>query len=877
LSARKTIALLCYLVPGTAATVTDHVKALAAAAEFDVVVLPLNQYDALSSLDLDRFDAVVIHYTIVAKNFARDYPEYWARLVSYGGLKAAFIQDEYRFVNETNAAFREFRLDVLFTCVPQAEIANVYGDAALPGVAKISVLTGYVPSGLAQLAVPPYERRRIDVGYRARKVPDWLGELGQEKWRIADRFARDASRYGLVTDISFREEDRLYEKKWIRFLSDCKAVLGTESGASVFDFSGDIQTKVDDHLAREPTTPFHLLQELYFKAKEGRVTLNQISPRCFEAAALRTLMVLYEGDYSGILKPWRHFVPLRKDHGNMDEVVAVLRDANQAQPIIEAAYRDVALNPAYSFSALTTAFEQAMQGGFRELEKRKSNSIRSRVGIDYDQASQAAWLTGLRRRTALRTALWTVGFHARRELRRAYSHLPSPLRARLSAMRQSVALGTRMRRTWQRMAPHLSDALAWFNGRYVPQLFAPIGVLDRIFPRRRAKSVVFINAAYYHFKLLARELRRRGWDAWSVSAASPDSLGAAFSHGEDANIYHPHPRVRQLKARSLVWEMKLRSAAVHFHGVQTMPLEFGINEKFSVVPALPVGLAELRHSGVRISYSVVGCNDGIAQSTWYAWSGGMCDKCRFQHQPGVCSDARNLAWGEKLAKHVDLVSAELMPRLDALAGANSVTVPLTYGVDEHEWRPDLEIPAALRLNRSPGEVIVMHAFGNFASRGTEGADPKGTKAIVAAVAGLRDEGLPVRLEFVHSLASRDMRFVQVQADIVVDQLYLGRYGAQARECMMLGRPVVGYLKYDPGAEDEETLTCLRECPIVNATPDTLCDVLRELVKDENRRREIGRRSREFALKWHSVRACADRFEREYANRLGIGRETSGRK
>jgi hypothetical protein len=62
-------------------------------------------------------------------------------------------------------------------------------------------------------------------------------------------------------------------------------------------------------------------------------------------------MILYEGRYSGILLPWRHYVPLRKDHANMAEVAAVLRDLPRAQAIVDAAHRDVALNPAYSFAA----------------------------------------------------------------------------------------------------------------------------------------------------------------------------------------------------------------------------------------------------------------------------------------------------------------------------------------------------------------------------------------------------------------------------------------------------------------------------------------------------------------------------------------------
>ena len=52
------------------------------------------------------------------------------------------------------------------------------------------------------------------------------------------------------------------------------------------------------------------------------------------------------------------------------------------------------------------------------------------------------------------------------------------------------------------------------------------------------------------------------------------------------------------------------------------------------------------------------------------------------------------------------------------------------------------------------------------------------------------------------MPNKDVRFIQVQADIVVDQLNYGRYGAQAREGMMLGRPTVCYInKSEPPGSD----------------------------------------------------------------------------
>ena len=42
--------------------------------------------------------------------------------------------------------------------------------------------------------------------------------------------------------------------------------------------------------------------------------------------------------------------------------------------------------------------------------------------------------------------------------------------------------------------------------------------------------------------------------------------------------------------------------------------------------------------------------------------------------------------------------------------------------------------------------------------------------------------------------NRDVRYYQVQADVVCDMLTLGWFGANVREAMMLGKPAIGFLR-----------------------------------------------------------------------------------
>jgi len=344
-----------------AATIVDHLDAFTRYSKHQVRLLSFVR-QLPSALDLEQFDVVVIHYSIAIGWRSQDFinPEEKRRIRDFSGLKVVFIQDEYRHVNAAIEALRFMRIDVLFTCVPDAEIEKVYPAASLPGLAKVSNLTGYVPEGALDVPAPRIADRPLHLGYRSRKPPFWLGELGYEKWSIADRFADHAEGTGLCLDLSYREQDRLYGPAWTRFVTRCKAMLGVESGASVFDFDGSVERQVEAYLQSNPETTFEDVQRRFLSPYEGRIRLNQISPRCFEAAALRTALVLYEGDYSGVLQPHRHFVPLRKDFANFPEVLKALKDDDYLQQMVDRTYEEIACNPTYSYRGFASSFDEVV-------------------------------------------------------------------------------------------------------------------------------------------------------------------------------------------------------------------------------------------------------------------------------------------------------------------------------------------------------------------------------------------------------------------------------------------------------------------------------------------------------------------------------------
>jgi hypothetical protein len=224
---------------------------------------------------------------------------------------------------------------------------------------------------MRQIGAPPLSARPVDVGYRGSIQPLNFGLLAFEKREIGDRFSVVCAEKGLTHDISSRWEDRFLGDSWVEFLCRIKATLGVESGASIVDFDGEVERKVKDFLRSHPAARFQELYASVLKPYEDNAYYKAISPRHLEAAACKTVQVLYEGRYSGIFHADRHYIPLRRDFTNIDDVVRRMRDIPRCQDMVDCAFEEVILDPHYSYDAFVSEFDDrvaqmlAAKGGAR--------------------------------------------------------------------------------------------------------------------------------------------------------------------------------------------------------------------------------------------------------------------------------------------------------------------------------------------------------------------------------------------------------------------------------------------------------------------------------------------------------------------------------
>lgn len=195
-------------------------------------------------------------------------------------------------------------------------------------------------------------------------------------------------------------------------------------------------------------------------------------------------------------------------------------------------------------------------------------------------------------------------------------------------------------------------------------------------------------------------------------------------------------------------------------------------------------------------------------------------------------------WANVVLGNNELI--EDLPRCDGI---------LPYPFDADAWQP-VEAPEG-------DPVRIVHAANH--------RHYKGTRFLVEAVERLQEEGLGVELEVVERRSRAVARRAYEVAHVAAADFLLGGYAYFAIEAMALGKPVLSYLRPGTARHHPEWA----DCPIVNASPDTLVDELRRLVVDPELRRSLGARGPGYVRRVHSLEAVGAQLDAIYRRLWGL--------
>jgi hypothetical protein len=308
-----------------------------------------------------NFHAVILDVTLLAQRWGRQskfnkIKKDYQFVSDLDAMKLAFPQDDYDCHLLLDDWMVEWNVDVVFSVI-SSNWEILYPRFSMHGEIKLGY-TGYVDDSLIDYASKDFHARSIDIGYRAKKLLPYFGYIGETKWQIGLEVKKEAQRLNLKEDIQIGDEHQLLGNHWYEFINDCKFTLGTNSGSSLLDPDGSVRKKVMRYIKKHPEAIFPDVESACFAGLDRKESFTAISPRILEAALLNSAQILVEGEYSKVLKPWDHFIPINSVASDFEQAYHAMLDESEVERRIKRCREAILDCPFLRFSSKAkTIFE----------------------------------------------------------------------------------------------------------------------------------------------------------------------------------------------------------------------------------------------------------------------------------------------------------------------------------------------------------------------------------------------------------------------------------------------------------------------------------------------------------------------------------------
>lgn len=253
----------------------------------------------------------------------------------------------------------------------------------------------------------------------------------------------------------------------------------------------------------------------------------------------------------------------------------------------------------------------------------------------------------------------------------------------------------------------------------------------------------------------------------------------------------------------------------------------------------PRELDILQRAGKRLYTYTYGADVRTRQRTLALGRFNFCMHCPEPGKFCICDDAAGAANVSAIEK-----------RATAMLAMGDMIAYVPRCRDFHFWPLDTRSIAYVGVDPvRHGPLRVAHA--------TNHSFFKGTSYLEEAISRLQSEGCAIALLRIQGVPNSEVLRLFASADVVAEQFIGGSHGYTALEAMAAGKPVISYIRGNDLLIDSET------CPIINVTPESLYQALRDILADKYDLAELGRRGRLYVERYYSVEAVAARLGRLY--------------
>lgn len=318
---------------------------------------------------------------------------------------------------------------------------------------------------------------------------------------------------------------------------------------------------------------------------------------------------------------------------------------------------------------------------------------------------------------------------------------------------------------------------------------------------------------------------------WAEAVRSNSDFGAVslqqirattVSHSQNADVTVPLGAIKNSYRWSKLQSKAIRAGFSHVVIESASPI-LGVDFGGDV----GAEIAEMKSAGIKVALLWHGSDirkpgrhaEAFANSPFQGDLGGLTDRLEAQAK-------RNA----ELADEVGLPEFVSTPDLLTYR-PDAIWLPVL--VDQELWRPRDE-------RTRDGRFVVVHAPSN--------PKLKGTDVIRRIMGRMQDEGI-IEYREVSGRAPHEVPHAVADADLVIDQINMGLYSTVAVEAMSLGRPVIA--EVGSAARERIQEQTGFQVPIVEANADSLDTVVRELIGNSRRRRDLMVAGQDYVRGVHS--------------------------
>lgn len=357
------------------------------------------------------------------------------------------------------------------------------------------------------------------------------------------------------------------------------------------------------------------------------------------------------------------------------------------------------------------------------------------------------------------------------------------------------------------------------------------------------KSILFV-APDYHCSFFYRDaLRKRGWKAdIYVPKGYPEKL---LYSKEDIVRLKDIPKIFKPFYHFFVlmrWFVKYKY--FFFYGGISL-LALLPKEISAILPSFRLDLFLAKIFNKKLIYLPSGCIDvDLKENISKYDDGNICCNCGWGKN--ACDDLRNKVKLDAIRKYFDLCIG-----FSDMISTQYKQYTMKYkAINLDVWKKNIDISKEFLLPKTKN-IRIMHSFFS-AKRQQGGKNIKGSPFVVSAIDRLRKEGYDVEYFYATDVETKNMRYYQAQADIIVEQLIYGWWGSTGVETMALGKPVICYLRKDAKENFFKYFPEYDSLPIIEANTKNIYEVLKKTVEDKEFRDKKAEQSREFAESFFDV-------------------------